>query len=44
MGYKEHKQKAPQSVNCAVLTISDTRTEQDDDEEFYSKGRKIVLG
>ena len=24
MGYKEHKEKAPASVNCAVLTISDT--------------------
>ena len=31
MGYQEHKEKAPQSVSCAVLTISDTRTEQDDD-------------
>jgi len=28
--YQEHKQKAPQSVSCAVLTISDSRTEQDD--------------
>ena len=31
MGYKEHKDKAPKSVSCAVLTISDTRTEQDDE-------------
>ncbi len=31
MGYQEHKEKAPRSVNCAVLTISDTRTEQDDE-------------
>ena len=31
MSYQEHKQKAPQSVSCAVLTISDTRTEQDDE-------------
>ncbi len=31
MGYQEHKQKAPQSVSCAVLTISDSRTEQDDE-------------
>ena len=29
--YQEHKQKAPKSVSCAVLTISDTRTEQDDE-------------
>ena len=31
MGYQEHKQKAPQSVNCAILTISDSRTEEDDE-------------
>ena len=31
MSYQEHKQKAPQSVSCAVLTISDSRTEQDDE-------------
>ena len=31
MSYQEHKEKAPRSVNCAVLTISDSRTEQDDE-------------
>ncbi len=31
MSYQEHKQKSPQSVSCAVLTISDSRTEQDDE-------------
>jgi len=31
MGYQEHKHRAPKSVNCAVLTISSTRTEQTDD-------------
>ncbi len=31
MSYREHKEKAPHSVNCAVLTISDTRTERDDE-------------
>ena len=31
MGYQEHKQNAPQRVSCAVLTISDSRTEQDDE-------------
>ncbi|MFC2047946.1 molybdenum cofactor biosynthesis protein B [Chloroflexota bacterium] len=31
MSYHEHKEKAPRSLNCAVLTISDTRTEQNDD-------------
>lgn len=31
MSYQEHKQKAPRSVSCAVLTISDSRTELDDE-------------
>ncbi|MFC1943285.1 molybdenum cofactor biosynthesis protein B [Chloroflexota bacterium] len=31
MSYQEHKRQAPQSVSCAVLTISDSRTEQDDE-------------
>ena len=31
MSYREHKEKAPRSVSCAVLTISDSRTEQDDE-------------
>ena len=31
MSYLEHKRQAPQSVNCALLTISDTRTEKTDE-------------
>lgn len=31
MSYHEHKEQSPQSVSCAVLTISDSRTEQDDE-------------
>ncbi len=31
MGYQEHKQEAPKSVNCTVLIISNTRTEQNDE-------------
>lgn len=31
MGYQEHKHEAPKSVNCAVLIISNTRTEQNDE-------------
>ena len=31
MGYQEHKHDEPKSVSCAVITISDTRTEQDDE-------------
>jgi molybdenum cofactor biosynthesis protein B len=31
VSYLEHKEKAPRNVNCAVLTISDSRTEEDDE-------------
>ena len=31
MGYQEHKKQAPKSVNCSVVIISDTRTEQNDE-------------
>jgi len=31
MSYHQHKEEAPRSVSCAVLTISDSRTEQDDE-------------
>ena len=31
MGYKEHKHLSPKSVNCAVIIISDTRIEQNDE-------------
>jgi len=30
MGYKEHKEKAPEKIRCAVITVSDTRTEETD--------------
>ena len=31
MGYQEHKHLAPESVSCAVIIISGTRTEQSDE-------------
>ncbi|MEE8414450.1 MAG: MogA/MoaB family molybdenum cofactor biosynthesis protein [Dehalococcoidales bacterium] len=31
MSYREHQQDSPRSVSCAVLTFSDSRTEQDDE-------------
>jgi len=37
MGHKEHKETSPQTVNCAVLTISDSRTEANDE-----SGRFII--
>ncbi|MFZ3064349.1 MAG: MogA/MoaB family molybdenum cofactor biosynthesis protein [Nitrospirota bacterium] len=30
MGHKEHKEKAVKNVNCMVITVSDTRTEETD--------------
>jgi molybdenum cofactor biosynthesis protein B len=31
LSYYQHKEQSPQSVNCAVLTVSDSRTEEDDE-------------
>ena len=31
MSYHEHRKQAPESVTCAVLTVSDSRTEEDDE-------------
>ena len=35
MGHKEHKEISPRTVNCAVLTISDSRTEATDESGRY---------
>ncbi len=48
MGYQTHKRKAPSRVNCAVLTISDSRTEQDDEsgkllkEKLSQSGHQVM--
>jgi molybdenum cofactor biosynthesis protein B len=39
MSYQEHKQKSPQSVSCAVLIISDSRTEDTDESGKLLKQR-----
>jgi molybdenum cofactor biosynthesis protein B len=39
MGYEEHKHLSPQKVNCAVLIISDSRTEKTDE-----SGKLLVDG
>jgi len=44
MGYKEHKDRAPKSVSCAVLTISDTRTELDDESGRLIRQKLIDSG
>ncbi len=44
MGHEEHKKQAPQSVNCAVVTISDSRTEKDDESGNLLKARLAQHG
>ena len=47
MGYQEHKHKSPGSVTCAVIIISGTRTEQNDEsgklitQMLESNGHKV---
>ena len=48
MGYHEHRHLSPRSVSCAVLTISDSRTEAEDEsgklirERLSSGGHTVV--
>lgn len=48
MGYNEHKEDSPQSVSCAVITVSDSRTPQTDEsgdiiaEALMSKGHSLA--
>ncbi|MFH1087108.1 MAG: MogA/MoaB family molybdenum cofactor biosynthesis protein [Chloroflexota bacterium] len=44
MGYHEHKEKAVKQVNCAVLTISDTRSGQSDESGPFIKERLEAEG
>ncbi|MDP2728935.1 MAG: MogA/MoaB family molybdenum cofactor biosynthesis protein [Dehalococcoidales bacterium] len=37
MGYQEHRQRAPRSLVCAVITISDSRTEETDESGKFLK-------
>jgi molybdenum cofactor biosynthesis protein B len=39
MGYHEHKHLAPENVSCAVVTISDSRTEADDESGRFIRER-----
>jgi molybdenum cofactor biosynthesis protein B len=39
MGYHDHKEKSPKSVSFAVVTISDSRTEADDESGKMLKQR-----
>jgi molybdenum cofactor biosynthesis protein B len=48
MGYQEHKHKGLKSVSCAVLTISDARTERDDEsgrllsQKLSENGHRVI--
>lgn len=48
MSHLEHKKEAPQSVNCALLTVSDSRTEETDEsgkllkQKLLEGGHKVV--
>lgn len=48
MSYHEHKHVAPESVNCTVVIISDSRTEQDDEsgklikQRLADHGHKVI--
>ncbi len=44
MGYHEHKHHDVQNVHCAVITTSDSRTEQDDESGKLIKQRLITYG
>jgi molybdopterin adenylyltransferase len=42
MGYEEHKHQSPQSINCAVLIISDSRDARTDESgKFLFEGLKV---
>jgi len=49
MSYQEHRKQAPRSVNCAVVTISDSRSEADDESgqliknKFGQSGHQVVF-
>ncbi|MBI4187602.1 MAG: MogA/MoaB family molybdenum cofactor biosynthesis protein [Chloroflexi bacterium] len=44
MSYYEHKEKSPRSVSCAVLTVSDTRTEENDESGALIKQKLTQAG
>ena len=49
MSYHEHKEASPVSVSCAVLTVSDSRTEEDDNsgrilrQKLEQNGHRVIL-
>lgn len=49
MSYHEHKEQSPRNVTCAVITVSDSRTEETDEsgpflkERLSRNGHKVVF-
>jgi molybdenum cofactor biosynthesis protein B len=44
MSYHEHKDQAPKSISCAVITISDSRTEATDESGHLLRETMIKAG
>jgi molybdenum cofactor biosynthesis protein B len=44
MGYLAHKEVSPKSISCAVITISDSRTEETDESGKFLKDRLAAAG
>jgi molybdopterin adenylyltransferase len=41
---QEHREQAPESINCAVVTVSDTRTEETDKSGKIIKDALVAVG
>ncbi len=44
MGHQDHKEASPRSVSCAVITISDSRTEESDESGRFLKESLAAAG
>jgi molybdenum cofactor biosynthesis protein B len=44
LSHQEHKKEAPGSIDCAVITVSDSRTERDDESGDLIKQKLISNG
>jgi molybdenum cofactor biosynthesis protein B len=44
MGYLAHKEVSPKNVGCAVITISDSRTEETDESGKFLKDKLTAAG
>jgi len=44
MGYHQHKEASPKSITCAVITISDSRTEETDESGKFLRSSISTAG